>query len=158
MSNFDSFPTVIFERSLIFLCGLGALGGEKKPQPLGKRLGSVDMPREPTPPRGRIAYKPPVEEVSWLAAAYFPRLPGQSPVAGAGIRLKVKGERNSAHPLAPYALRLAASCGFRSAYSCGAAGDLHPLPSPTVYLKADKNSGAISSEREPHPSSLLAGS
>ncbi len=75
----------------------------KKPNLRGKRLGPLDMRREPTPPRGRIAYEHPVEKVSWLAAAYSPRLPGQSPVAEAGIRLKVKGPRQRDFCLSPCA-------------------------------------------------------
>jgi hypothetical protein len=69
--------------------------------------------------------------VSWLRAVYSPRLPGQSPVAETFQGFKVSGSRLKdflPFLLAPNALRLAISRGFRSLHSCGAAGDSHPLP------------------------------
>ena len=110
-----------------YLCCLN----KKTPTFLGEKVGVSEIMPVPDLPRGRILRVIRFRQVSWLAAAYFPRLPGLSPVAEAGFRLKVNGLRlkdSTSFFLAPYALRLAVSCGLRSVYSCGAAGALHPLP------------------------------
>jgi hypothetical protein len=100
-------------------------------------LGFSETTQLPTPPRGRVAYYCQGGQVSWLAASYgsvasrrtphaFPdRFQWLKPLTGP----RFKGAESASFFL--ISLRLAVSCGFRSAYSCGAAGDFHPLPSPT---------------------------